>query len=49
VNHLTNVIAEFQSELKAWIPKIIGLLAHSDGDVRSRAADMIKALGERGK
>jgi hypothetical protein len=43
------LIAEFRSEIKAGIPKIVELLTHSDSSVRSKAVDTIKILRERGK
>jgi hypothetical protein len=49
VNKLTDMIADFQWELKAGIPRIIELFTDSDGSVRSMAVEMIKTLAQRGK
>jgi hypothetical protein len=48
-NKLTNVIAEYQPELKSGIPRIIELLTDSDNHAQSILLDTIKALVERGK
>jgi hypothetical protein len=49
MNELTSVIGEFQSEIKAGIPKIVEFLTHGDSSVRYGAVEAIKTLGERGK
>jgi hypothetical protein len=43
------VIGEFQSEVKAGMPRIIELLTNSDSSVRYNAMDTIKTLGQWGK
>jgi hypothetical protein len=49
MKRLMDVIAEFQSEFKAGIPKIGELFTHSDSSIRYIAAYTIYILGEQGK
>jgi hypothetical protein len=49
MNELTDVIAEFELEAKAGIPKIIELLTDSSSAVQCMAVYTIQNLGQRGK
>jgi hypothetical protein len=49
MNELTSVIGEFQSKIKAGIPKIVELLTHSESYVRYVAVQTIEILGQQGK
>jgi hypothetical protein len=42
------VIAEFQSELNAVLPKIVGMLADSSENVQQRAMDAVNSFAAQG-